>query len=120
MSDLGLRQLRAANIARTNEMGFPLDAWNPLEWAGAMAGEAGEACNFAKKINRRELGVGVFNDASIEELREALAKELADVIIYADLLSASLGIDLAQALAKKFNEKSEEYGMPQRLPVPED
>ena len=39
-----------------------------------------------------------------------LAKELADVIIYADLLAHAANIDLGQAVVDKFNEVSVRRG----------
>ena len=72
--------------------------WTPLEWAGAMAGEAGEAANVAKKIRR--------GDLTGDEARSQLAKELADVVCYADILAMQLGIDLGEAVQEKFNEVS--------------
>ncbi len=38
--------------------------------------------------------------------RRTIAKELADTIIYADLLAARLDINLEEALIVKFNEVS--------------
>ncbi|NIO83428.1 MAG: hypothetical protein GTN53_22965 [Candidatus Aminicenantes bacterium] len=63
-----------------------------------MAGEMGEACNAVKKLKR--------GDGTIEKV----AQEIADTIIYADLLAARLGIDLSQAIIKTFNNKSKEVG----------
>ena len=71
-----------------------------------MAGECGEACNVVKKIDR---------DGWSEELQLKLAKELADVVTYADLLAARYGIDLGHAVAAKFNEVSERVGSDLRL-----
>ncbi|MCP4078901.1 MAG: MazG-like family protein [Pirellulaceae bacterium] len=88
-----------------------------LEWAGGeslplsfrgveLGGEAGEACNEIKKIERIRLGlVGGKEDLG------ALADELADVIICADLIAMDLGIDLGEAVAKKFNRTSTKYGL---------
>jgi len=71
-----------------------------------MAGECGEACNVVKKIDR---------DGWSEDLQLKLAKELADVVTYADLLAARFGIDLGQAVAMKFNEVSERVNSELRL-----
>ncbi|MCP4464395.1 MAG: nucleotide pyrophosphohydrolase [Planctomycetaceae bacterium] len=88
-----------------------------LEWAGGeslplsfrgveLGGEAGEACNEIKKIERIRLGlVGGKEDLG------ALADELADVIICADLIAMDLGIDLGEAVASKFNRTSTKYGL---------
>lgn len=45
----------------------------------------------------------------------AFADELADVIIYADLIAARLGIDLGDAVRRKFNEVSELREAEERL-----
>ena len=41
-----------------------------------------------------------------------LADELADVVIYLDILAAQLGIDLGDAVMKKWNKTSEKVGAP--------
>lgn len=44
------------------------------------------------------------------ELTGKIADELADLVIYADLLAARLCIDLGGSVAKKFNIVSKERG----------
>jgi NTP pyrophosphatase (non-canonical NTP hydrolase) len=44
-----------------------------------------------------------------------LAEEIADTVTYADLLAAHYGIDLAAAVADKFNRVSRRQGFPDRL-----
>lgn len=92
------------------------DQWTIADWSNAMAGEAGEAANIVKKIRRNECvfesGVPARPDA---ELYDALADELADVVLYADLLAQKAGIDLGTAVREKFNRKSEEQGFDERL-----
>lgn len=73
-----------------------------------MAGEAGEACNVAKKIKRLETNTNTDKDPqTMAECQTLMAAELADVIIYADLLAAALGINLSIAIRDKFNAVSE-------------
>jgi NTP pyrophosphatase (non-canonical NTP hydrolase) len=105
MDILTFEELRDVNVKRCEDVFFPLDSWTPSDWACALAGEAGEACNAVKKLNR--------GDGNVEEV----GKELADTIIYADLLAARLGIDLAAAVVEKFNEVSEKRGSNVRLPL---
>lgn len=82
----------------------------PLSFRGVeLAGEAGEACNEIKKIERIRLGL----TGGHEDL-DALAEELADVIICADLIAMDLGIDLQTAVQAKFNRTSEKYGLRSR------
>lgn len=119
MSNLTFDALRQANLMRLPEFknrkgelahskpdgsDWPLDAWT-----NALSGEAGEAANIAKKVRR--------GDLSLEEARPMLAKELADVLIYADLTALQLGIGLDELLMEKFNETSRTIGSSVRLTV---
>jgi NTP pyrophosphatase (non-canonical NTP hydrolase) len=120
---LTFAQLTAANLSRVQrwhpEKG--LADWSPLEWAGAMAGEAGEACNAAKKLKRIDIGTANINTEpgrSLTDRQRAckqVAKEVADTVIYGALLVAAVGEDLGAAVIEVFNRKSEEYGFPERL-----
>jgi NTP pyrophosphatase (non-canonical NTP hydrolase) len=109
--------LRAANLARCGRW-HPggVNDWSLSDWTVAMMGEAGEAANVVKKLNRERDEIGGNVDTA-DELRAKLAHELADTLIYLDLLAAHEGIDLAQAVADKFNIVSERMGFPERLPV---
>lgn len=108
--------LRAANVSRCNAVFHPLESWTPTDWACAMAGEAGEACNAVKKLRRHADGTNTAKDPATEaECVAAIAVELADTVIYADLLAARLGIDLAEAVREKFNAVSVLRGADERL-----
>ncbi len=97
-------QLRSANVQRCNNVFHPLDSWTPTDWACAMAGEAGEVCNAVKKLRRLDDGTNTAKDPqNKEDAVAAIAQELADTVIYADLLAARLGINLADAVVEKFN-----------------
>tara|TARA_B100000614_G_scaffold258752_1_gene281735 strand:+ start:6815 stop:7195 length:381 start_codon:yes stop_codon:yes gene_type:complete len=109
---LSFDELREVNTARCEECYHGINEWNLLEWSGAMAGEAGEAANVAKKIKRE---CGGNDDVWTQARIEAFAEELADTVIYADLAAARAGIDLGEAIRKKFNEKSEKRGSQFRL-----
>ena len=100
-SQLSFKDLRAISLQRCNDSFFPIESKDGPWWGNAMAGECGEACNIVKKIDR---------DGWTPELQQALAKELADVVTYADLLAARFGIDLGCAVAVKFNEVSKRVG----------
>ncbi len=109
MGNLSFDRLRNVSGERALE-------WNkgepgPLSFAMMeLAGETGEACNAAKKMARHEMGwVGGNTDT------QALAEELADVVICADLAAAQVGIDLGEAVRMKFNKTSEKHGFTQRL-----
>lgn len=97
---LTFRRLRETNVLRCKEA-FKrcLTDWSLAEWSNAMAGECGEACNLTKKMLRGDKG----GEKDIEEL----GKEIADVVVYADLLAAAAGVDLEKAVIEKFNEVSD-------------
>ena len=104
--------LRSANVARQALW----DAGHKLTLtyrANEMAGEVGEACNIAKKIERERLGM-----QGSRATKGDLAMELADVVICADLVALSEGIDLDRAVADKFNSTSMTQGFPIRLSAP--
>lgn len=113
---LDFRDLRVQNSTRVKRWHGP-DAtpWEGTDWACAMGGECGEALNVVKKMRRAETNARNDGDPDAEELRADLADELADTIIYADLLALHYGIDLAAAVTDKFNRTSERYGFPERL-----
>lgn len=102
---LTFEQLRLVNVARQREHFKGCRDWTLSDWALAMVGEAGEACNVVKKLNRND-GTGT---------PEAVVEELADVIIYADILAAKLGQDLGEAVRRKFNLVSERIGANHKL-----
>lgn len=105
---LDLATLREANIARLphfkNKKGGPAHSqpdgsdWSLGEWSNAVLGELGEAANIIKKIQR--------GDFTLEESRDDLANEFADVLTYLDIMAFRAGIDLAQATTEKWNEVS--------------
>lgn len=122
-----LRRLRKISVERCEQRFFPLRDWNVLEWAGATAGECGEMANVAKKMRRHEIVsrqkntlwhkeeyTARYNNKQ-DKLRQQLADEVADTVIYLDLLCASQGIDLQEAIIKKFNETSKKIGFKEKL-----
>lgn len=87
--------------------------WSLAEWTNAVAGEAGEACNMAKKIIR-----GDFGTPETESYKQAcldLAKEFADVVIYADIGCMRAGWSLGAIVRDKFNEVSDRVGCTVKL-----
>jgi len=76
--------------------------WSPAQWLQAVMGELGEYANERKKFER--------GDHDLDEFLTRAKKELADVVIYLDLLCMQLGIDLGQAVIEKFNEVSSRVG----------
>lgn len=83
-------------------------SWNIMEWGCAAAGEMGELCNLLKK-HQREI-TGIEGSRIQGDYKTAIAEEVADVIIYLDLLCEREGIDLQAAIMRKFNKTSEKVG----------
>jgi len=111
-----LSVLRDANVKRCEEVFHKLNHWTPTDWACAMAGEAGEVCNAVKKLRRLADGTNTAKDPQSEaEAIKQIGYELADTIIYADLLAARLGIDLSEYIEAKFNQVSRRMNSTVRL-----
>jgi NTP pyrophosphatase (non-canonical NTP hydrolase) len=96
-----LQRLRDANNIRLYNT--PLYSkcleWTLADWSNAIAGETGEMCNLIKKIRRGD-------DIDPKEV----GKELADIVIYADILASLLNLDLSNCIVEKFNEVSDRVG----------
>ena len=105
MYSLDLKYLRDANKRRQVEWtgNAPVSL---LFRATELAGETGEAMNIVKKLERERLGW-----PGSRATREQLADELADIIICVDLLAMTEDIDLADAIARKFNTTSLKVGL---------
>jgi NTP pyrophosphatase (non-canonical NTP hydrolase) len=117
-----LNELMDTNLSRCNRWhALGIEDWSPLEWAGAMTGEAGEAANAAKKLKRLETNMVSINEearhyTTLEAARHEVAKEVADTILYGLLLMARVGVDDPESVIREvFNRKSEEYGFPERV-----
>ena len=94
--------------------------WSLLEWCGAMCGESGEAANNAKKIKRLDTSLpnkeAGLDKTNTELLKAKLATEVANSIIYGIIILSELGVDASQILADVYDQKSIEYGFPERAP----
>lgn len=99
---LNFRELQSKCAERADSSAFPhgLSDWRLTQWTNALAGEVGETCNYAKKVERD----GVNYDKEI-------GKELADVVIYAAIVAEYVGLDLGEEVRKKFNEVSAKRGV---------
>lgn len=100
MNNVRFDDLREANLLRC-EASFKhcIDDWTYSDWAMAVAGELGEACNLLKKLRRGE-------DIPLVDIGD----ELADTVIYLDLLAQVLELDLGACVKKKFNAVSFRVG----------
>lgn len=108
---LDFNTLSLKNARRCERSYHAVENWTPTDWGCALAGEVGEACNFIKKLKRETDDQNLYpntlaHNGSPDELIENIGKELADVVIYADLLATRLGLKLGNEVVKKFNETS--------------
>lgn len=116
---LTFEELRQSNKSRCQDVdGFnhDLSSWTTTDWTNAVAGEVGEACNISKKMLR--LKQGMYNkkeDKSYLDLKYRLGDEIADAVIYLDLLASSLELKLEDLIRHKFNDKSVEIGASQKI-----
>lgn len=78
--------------------------WSISDWFMATTGELGELGNLLKKVRREDL--------SLDDARQEIANELADVACYLDILALRCGVDLGQAVIAKFNQVSQRVGAP--------
>lgn len=109
---LTFEKFQEANEERcTKGFGHKLDDWSLMEWGAATAGEVGEACNKAKKIKRElqniksnKIGENRF------DLKDAMAKEIADSIVYSFLWLSAAGYNAEEVIRDVFNSKSDEIG----------
>jgi len=115
VTDVSLAALRVANLARQKEWCATGDSEPDLTFRGVeLGGETGEALNVIKKLERERHGW-----RGSRATKQDLADELADVVICADLAAMAAGIDLAEAVARKFNATSEKVGLATRLELNE-
>lgn len=116
MSALTFAEVAAVNASRRDRWHNPdTDAWTGADWSNAMCGEAGEAANVVKKLRRHETGTSPADDPTEAALLGMLGLEIADVILYAFLLADHYGIDVEEAVVRKFNVVSARQGFPERL-----
>lgn len=88
-----------SELTRRSRQGFKTENWKIEDWALALAGEVGELCNVLKKVKR--------GDFLLDDARKAeCCKELADIIMYAQLGIKCLGSDTGEVIRSKFEEVS--------------
>ena len=116
MSVLSFQTLAEKNRERCESKFHSISVWRPSQWSNAMAGETGEACNITKKMDRiwpSDQFKESWNkpeERRMQDLTDMLADEIADVVIYADLLAQRCGLSLGDIVRAKFNQKSDEIG----------
>jgi NTP pyrophosphatase (non-canonical NTP hydrolase) len=95
--DLTFNEFQSRNEERSRAA-FPKQCMTPEFLAVGIAGEAGEMCNLVKKVMR--------GDFTLEDRREEILDELADVMTYCDLFMSLLNERTSHRLQTKFNEVS--------------
>lgn len=116
-NSLTFETLRRANRMRLpefkNKHGGPAHSqpdgsdWSLAEWCNAVTGELGELANVLKKVQR--------GDLTLDEARQQIADECADVVTYLDILAFRAGVDLGDATRRKWNRVSERVGCDLRI-----
>lgn len=119
---LTFKKLAAVNYARCRRWhkSEDLSDWSISDWACAMAGEAGEICNAVKKLRRLEDNLLSKNAKgreikSYEHAKKKIGEEIADTVLYLNLLAIRLGLNLEEEVVKKFNSVSRKYKFPEKL-----
>lgn len=106
VAPLTFDELRVANVRRCEETFHPVDEWSPTDWACAFGGETGEALNLVKKLRRLGDRGLIGSNATAVVLKQEIGREVADAVIYADLLLARLGLELSRFVVQTFDRKS--------------
>lgn len=97
------------NIQRCEDSFHTTKDWSLCDWATAITSELGEACNLIKKLRRGD-------DLNETETLDEVCRELADVVIYVDLLVyKATGEYLEDYIIEKFNEVSIRVGSELKL-----
>jgi NTP pyrophosphatase (non-canonical NTP hydrolase) len=99
-SGLTFGQLKQANALRCRYYNSKTKPLSLDHLILALCGEAGELAQEAKRFFAGEEGATM----------DTMLKELADVVIYADLIAYDCGSDLGTAITAKFNETSDKIG----------
>lgn len=97
-------ELRRANTRRCEDSFYPIEERSPNDWAVALAEECGEVARICKRVRDGK--------RTIPDARADLGHELADVVMYADLLATRFGVELGPAVTEKFNIVSERLDPP--------
>ena len=108
-------QLRVLNRLRCSRWHDPMtDDWTLGDWGNAFGGEAGELQNVVKKLRRHESGASLtYNTPERDALLAKFEEEVADVLLYLDLLCWKAGVSpnqVIRGLRDKFNLVSQAQG----------
>lgn len=101
---MDFKGLKKVNTKRDKECYAHCEDWGVTDWGCAIAGETGELCNLLKKVKRGD---------EVDPI--AIQEEIADIVIYCDLLASYLRFDLEKAIIHKFNKTSDKLGSKVKL-----
>lgn len=118
--DLSFADLAKANHERSvRTYGGAPEIWSLSWWSTKLASECGEVAQVVTRVlngSGDESALARWLDASArfahistdedQTIRGALADELADVVIVADLIAQKIGVELSTAVTAKFNATS--------------
>lgn len=95
--------------ARNTERWFPNAVGDLRHMALGLAGEAGEVANIVKKIDRGDFKWDdpMYSDATV---RESLADEVTDVLVYVLNLYKIIGLDPDELLKSKTEYNRQRFG----------
>jgi NTP pyrophosphatase (non-canonical NTP hydrolase) len=106
---LTFKKLNEINTNRCETSFHKIDEWSPTDWGCSAAGEMGEACNKITKLRRQSMpGYPLTSDQI--DIKIDIGYEIADVVIYLDLLCSRLGLKLEDLVKEKFNITSNNIG----------
>lgn len=109
-----LQVLSLANRERNKQaFGHSIEDWNLEKWCLAVVGEAGElAAEVKKLISGHWCGNTDLDGSGMDDVRAMIGDEAADIAIYLDLFCQRAGINLQDAIIRKFNMVSEKKDVP--------
>lgn len=143
--EVTFQEVSATNAKRASRWhsGFPNheDGWTGADWSNAAQGEGGEmldavqalllasaaashlglAGNVVKKLRRIDTSVHQAeqgsepDEAYVAMLKQKLATEIGDTIIYLDLLATYYGLTTQACVVDTFNRVSEREGFPEKI-----
>ena len=110
---LNFSDLERACQARNGEwwQGQALSIDKKLFFAVEIGEEAGEVCGVIKKLHRQSHGMPTGEPKTLNDL----ADELADLVITAQNVANTYGINLGDGIRRKFNATSEKRGFNTKL-----
>ena len=111
---LTFKKLNEINTNRCETSFHRIDEWSLTDWGCSAAGEMGEVCNKIKKLRKQNMPNYPLVDEQVD-IKIDIGYEIADVVIYLDLLCSRLGLKLEDVIREKFNITSNYIGSNLRL-----